>query len=115
MPVTDTDLYTERVRRAVARFQETEGLVSSGVATPETWLRLLSGNYANVPMSLVEFQITQDAANIRSGPGTNYTTLDKRYKGDVMDVTGKFTSSTDRIPWLQVCCLASDRGWVRSD
>jgi peptidoglycan-N-acetylglucosamine deacetylase len=115
VPVTNTDQYTELVRRAVARFQETEGLVASGVATPETWLRLLSGNYADMPSSQVEFQITQDAVNSRSGPGTNYTTLDKRYKGDIMDVIGKFSGSTDRIPWLQVCCTGSDRGWVRSD
>jgi peptidoglycan-N-acetylglucosamine deacetylase len=115
LPVTDTDRYTELVRRAVARFQETEGLVSSGVATPDTWLHLLSGDYANVPSTAVEFQVTQDAVNIRSGPGTNYTTLDKRYKNDVMDVTGKFSSSTDQVPWLQVCCIGSNRGWVRSD
>ncbi len=115
MPATDSDQYTELVRRAVARFQETEGLVSSGVATPETWLRLLSGNYAKVPSTSVEFQITQDVVNIRSGPGTTYTALDKRYKGDVLDVTGKFSNSTDQVPWVQLCCIGSNRGWVRSD
>jgi peptidoglycan-N-acetylglucosamine deacetylase len=114
-PVTNTDQYTELVRRAVARFQETEGLVSSGVATPDTWLRLLSGDYANVATSPVEFQITQNVVNVRSGPGTSYAVIDRRYKGDVLDVVGKFSGATTQPTWLQMCCIGSDRGWVESD
>jgi peptidoglycan-N-acetylglucosamine deacetylase len=113
MPATDADQYTEAVRRAVARFQETEGLVSSGVATPETWLHLLSGVYTNVSSSPVKFQITQDVVNVRSGPGTYYAVIDRRYKGDVMDVVGKV--STTQSAWLQTCCSGSDRGWIESD
>lgn len=115
VPITDTDQYTEQVRRAVARFQATEGLVSSGVATPETWLRLLSGVYANVPTSPVKFQIMQDVVNVRSGPDTRYTIVDRRYKGDVLDVVGKVSGATTQSTWLQTCCSGSDRGWVESD
>ena len=114
-PVTNTDQYTELVRRAVTRFQETEGLVSSGVATPETWLRLLSGVYATVPGSSVKLQFTQDVVNIRSGPGTNYPIMDRRYNGDVMDLVGEFSGTADQAIWLQVCCSGADRGWVRTD
>ena len=66
-----------------------------------------------VPDSPVEFQITQDVVNVRSGPGTNYGVIDRRYKGDVMDVVGKV--STTQPAWVQTCCIGSDRGWIESD
>jgi peptidoglycan/xylan/chitin deacetylase (PgdA/CDA1 family) len=39
--------------------------------------------------------------------------IDRRYKGDVMDVVGKV--STAQPAWLQTCCIGSDRGWIESD
>lgn len=115
-PTQDDDLYTEHVRRAVENFQETEGLTPTGVADQRTWLQLLSpALQAKVVRTDNQFLIGVDVANVRTGPGTTYAAIDRRYKGEALDVTGKHGGASPETTWYQVCCVGQEHGWLRGD
>lgn len=114
-PLQDSDLYSDDVRRAVTRFQETEGLYPTGVADQRTWLELLSPPYANVPATTAHFIVTEDVVNLRSGPGTDYPALHRAQKDDTLDIAGKVSGSTPETTWYEVRYAGQETVWARSD
>jgi peptidoglycan/xylan/chitin deacetylase (PgdA/CDA1 family) len=115
-PVKDDDLYSEFVRRAVVNFQEVEGLTSDGVADQRTWLQLLSATLqAKVTRTDNQIVISLDVVNVRAGPGTNYPAIDRRYKGEALDVVGKVSGAAAETTWFEICCVDRELGWLRSD
>jgi peptidoglycan/xylan/chitin deacetylase (PgdA/CDA1 family) len=115
VPQQDADLYSDDVRRAVTRFQETEGLYPTGVADQRTWLELLSPPYANVPTTTAHFIVTEDVVNLRSGPGTDYPAVHRAQKDDTLDMAGKVSGSTPETTWYEVHYAGQETVWVRSD
>ena len=115
-PTKDDDLYTDFVRRAVANFQEIEGLTPDGVADQRTWLQLLSpALQTKITRTDNQIVIGLDVVNIRSGPATNYPAIDRRYKGEALDVIGKKSGASADATWYQICCVDREHGWLRSD
>jgi peptidoglycan/xylan/chitin deacetylase (PgdA/CDA1 family) len=114
-PQQDADLYSDDVRRAVVRFQETQGLPPTGVADQRTWLELLSPPFAAVPTTTAHFIVAEDVVNLRSGPGTDYPALQRAQKDDTLDIAGRISGSTPETTWYQLCCFGQDKVWVRSD
>lgn len=115
VPPQDPDLYTDDVRRAITRFQETEGLYPTGVADQRTWLELLSPPYANVPTTTAHFIVTENVVNLRSGPGTDYPAVHRAQKDDTLDIAGKISGSTPETTWYEVRYAGQETVWVRSD
>jgi peptidoglycan/xylan/chitin deacetylase (PgdA/CDA1 family) len=114
-PATDDNVYTENLRRTVARFQEVEGLTPTGLIDLPTLLALVTPAPARLDASKVTFTVAGDVVNVRGGPGTDYPVTQRIYAGDVLDVVGKIGDGTPRGTWLQICCLAQQNGWVRAD
>ncbi len=115
LPATNDNLYTEDVRRAVARFQEVEGLTPSGLLDLPTLLALLSPTRPRLDLSRVEFTVTPDIINVRSGPSTDYPVVQRVYSGNRFEVIGKFGSGAARDVWVEICCFSAQTGWIRSD
>lgn len=115
VPQQDADLYSDDVRRAVARFQQAQGLNPTGVADQRTWLELLSPPYANVPTTTAHFVVTEDVVNLRTGPSTDYPAIQRAQKDDTLDMVGKLSGSTLETTWYQLCCHGQDKVWARSD
>jgi peptidoglycan/xylan/chitin deacetylase (PgdA/CDA1 family) len=115
VPPQDPDLYTDDVRRAITRFQETEGLYPTGVADQRTWLELLSPPYADVSATTAHFIVTEDVVNLRSGPGTDYPAVHRAQKDDTLDMAGKVSGSTPETTWYEVHYAGQETVWVRSD
>ena len=104
------------MRRAVEDFQDTEGLAPTGVADQRTWLQLLTPELqAKVPRTNNQILIAVDVANVRTGPATIYPAIDRRYKGEALDVTGQRGGASPETTWYQVCCVEQDHGWLRGD
>lgn len=61
----------------------------------------------------VFFEISASAANIRSGPGTDYEVVTQAREGDFFEGTGNVETSGERI-WYQIYLDDShtDTGWV---
>jgi len=114
-PATDDNVYSETLRRSVARFQEVEGLTPTGLIDLSTLLALVTPAPARLDTSRVTFTVGGDVVNVRSGPSTDYPVTQRIYAGDVIDVVGKVGDGTPRGAWLQICCLAQQNGWVRAD
>jgi peptidoglycan/xylan/chitin deacetylase (PgdA/CDA1 family) len=114
-PLQDSDLYSDDVRRAVVRFQETEGLYPTGVADQRTWLELLSPPYADVPTTTAHFIVTEDVVNLRSGPATDYPAVHRAQKDDTLDIAGKISGSTPETTWYEVHYAGQETVWARSD
>lgn len=114
-PATDDNVYTENLRRTVARFQEVEGLTPTGLIDLPTLLALVTPAPARLDTSKVTFTVGGDVVNVRGGPGTDYPVTQRIYAGDVLDVVGKVDDGAPRGAWLQICCLAQQNGWVRAD
>jgi peptidoglycan-N-acetylglucosamine deacetylase len=114
-PLQDSDLYSDDVRRAIVRFQETEGLYPTGVADQRTWLELLSPPYANVPTTTAHFIVTENVVNLRTGPSTDYPAVQRAQKDDTLDIAGKVSGSTPETTWYELCCFGQDKVWARSD
>ena len=114
-PQQDADLYSDDVRRAVTRFQQTQGLVPTGVADQRTWLELLSPPYTNIPTTTAHFIVTENVVNLRTGPSTDYPAVQRAQKDDTLDVAGKVSGNTPETTWYQLCCYGQDKVWARSD
>lgn len=114
-PQQDADLYSDDVRRAVTRFQQTQGLVPTGVADQRTWLELLSPPYTSIPTTTAHFIVTENVVNLRTGPSTDYPAVQRAQKDDTLDVAGKVSGNTPETTWYQLCCYGQDKVWARSD
>lgn len=114
-PATNDNVYTEDVRRAVVRFQEIEGLTPSGLLDLPTLLALTTPTRPRLDLSRVEFTVTPELINVRSGPGTDYPVIQRVYQGDRFEVMGKVGSGAPRDVWVEVCCFGNQTGWIRSD
>lgn len=114
-PAENDNVYTEDVRRALARFQEIEGYAPTGLLDLRTLLALVTPAPARLDTSTVEVTIAQDVINVRSGPSTNYPVTHHAYQGDAFDIVGKVGDGSPRGTWLEVCCLGQNNGWIRSD
>jgi len=114
-PVTDDNIYTENVRRAVVRFQETEGLTPSGLLDLPTLLTLTTPTHPRLDLSRVEFTIAPEVINVRSGPSTDYPVIQRVYQDDRFEVVGRVGSGAPRDVWVEICCLGNQTGWIRSD
>ncbi|MFN3981472.1 MAG: SH3 domain-containing protein, partial [Caldilinea sp.] len=84
--------YTEDVRRTVARFQAIEGLTTSGLVDLPTLLALMTPTRPRLDLSRVEFTVTRDLINVRSGPGTDFPVIERVYQGDAFEVIGRVGS-----------------------
>lgn len=115
LPAANDTLYTEDVRRAVARFQEVEGLTPSGLLDLPTLLALLSPARPRLDLSRVEFTVTPDIINVRSGPSTDYPVIQRVYGDNRFEVIGKVGSGAARDVWVEICCFGAQTGWIRSD
>ncbi len=62
---------------------------------------------APLTASTALFATANFTVNVRSGPGTQYTILDKARRGDALDITGKLADGT----WLRVN-FNGQEGWV---
>jgi peptidoglycan/xylan/chitin deacetylase (PgdA/CDA1 family) len=114
-PATNDNVYTEDVRRAVARFQEIEGLTPSGLLDLRTLLALTTPTRPRLDLSRVEFTVTPEVVNVRSGPSTDYPVIQRAYQGDTFEVVGKVGSGAPRDIWVEVCCFGNRTDWIRSD
>jgi len=115
LPTGDLTVFTEDARRALATYQEIEGLTPSGVLDPATLLDLLNPIKTIQPTSPVEITVRNDVVNLRSGPGTNYPVLDRVYAGQRLDVIARHGEGAADAVWLQVCCAGVANVWLRSD
>ncbi len=115
-PERNDDLYTESVRNAVAKFQESQKLSPTGALDAHTWQALLK---PIVPLPktdpITHIQPATTNVYVRSGPSTGYAALSKLQVGSVLDVVGKIVGTTPETSWWQVCCIGEQKGWVRGD
>ena len=114
-PVENANVYTEDVRRTLARFQEVEGYAPTGLLDLRTLLALVTPAAARLDASTVELTVGPDVINVRGGPSTNYPVTHRAYQGDAFDIVGKVGDGSPRGTWLEVCCLGPDNGWIRAD
>ncbi|ETP73556.1 SH3 domain-containing protein [Lachnospiraceae bacterium JC7] len=73
----------------------------------------LSGSNSESSKSEKSYTVTVDAANIRSGPGTDYDVVSSRENGETLTGTGKEEKASDGS-WYEIY-LSADRsstGWV---
>ncbi|HIC96558.1 TPA: SH3 domain-containing protein, partial [Candidatus Bipolaricaulota bacterium] len=54
------------------------------------------------------FAVARKAANVRSGPGTNYPIIGAAAVGDRFDIVGRNGNSS----WWQICCVKEGLGWI---
>ena len=115
-PERNDDLYTETVRNAVARFQESQHLSPTGATDARTWQTLIKP-IVPLPVTspITHAQPSTTNVYVRSGPGTDYAALSKLQVNSVLDVVGKIAGATPATTWWQVCCIADQKGWVRGD
>ena len=114
-PAEGDNVYTEDVRRALARFQELEGYSPTGLLDLRTLLALVTPAMPRLDTSKVEFVVAPDVINVRGGPSTNYPVTHRAYQGDAFDIVGKVGDGSPRGTWLEVCCLSQENGWIRAD
>lgn len=114
-PAENDNVYTEDVRRTVARFQAVEGLTTSGLVDLPTLMALMTPTRPRLDLSRVEFTVTRDLINVRSGPSTDYPVIERAYQGDSFEVIGRVGSGAARDIWLEVCCFGAQTAWIRSD
>lgn len=114
-PAEGDNVYTEDVRRTVARFQEIEGLTPSGLLDLPTLLALTTPTRPRLDLSRVEFTVTPDVINVRSGPSTDYPVIARVYQSNAFEVVGRVGSGAARDVWVEVCCFGNRTAWIRSD
>ncbi|MBX3049930.1 MAG: SH3 domain-containing protein [Caldilineaceae bacterium] len=64
----------------------------------------------DTPPPAARMTITNQVANVRSGPGTNYAVIGSVNQGMQFDVTGKNPAGD----WFQFCCVNGEVGWMFS-
>lgn len=64
----------------------------------------------DTPAPVARMTITNQVANVRSGPGTNYAVIGSVNQGMQFDVTGKNPAGD----WFQFCCVNGEVGWMFS-
>lgn len=62
----------------------------------------------DTPAPVARMTITNQVANVRSGPGTNYAVIGSVSQGMQFDVTGKNPAGD----WFQFCCVNGEVGWM---
>ncbi|MBI3958708.1 MAG: SH3 domain-containing protein, partial [Chloroflexi bacterium] len=62
------------------------------------------------PPPAARMTITNQAANVRRGPGTEYPVIGSVSQGMQFDVTGKNPAGD----WFQFCCVNGEVGWMFS-
>ncbi len=60
------------------------------------------------PQRIHKLEVLVNTLNVRSGPGTTYATIGQISNGTIVEVPDENSDGT----WLQICCLAGQRGWV---
>lgn len=56
----------------------------------------------------VQATITVSTANVRSGPGTNFTVIAQARNGAVFNLVGRNAEDT----WWVICCINNRQGWI---
>lgn len=64
----------------------------------------------DTPAPVARMTITNQTANVRSGPGTQYPVIGSVNQGMQFDVTGKNAAGD----WFQFCCVNGEVGWMFS-
>ena len=64
----------------------------------------------DTPAPAARMTITNQVANVRSGPGTQYAVIGSVDQGMQFDVTGKNPAGD----WFQFCCVNGEVGWMFS-
>ena len=64
----------------------------------------------DTPAPVARMTITNQVANVRSGPGTEYAVIGSVNQGMQFDVTGKNPAGD----WFQFCCVNGEVGWMFS-
>jgi len=62
----------------------------------------------DTPAPAARMTITNQVANVRSGPGTQYAVTGSVNQGMQLDVTGKNPAGD----WFQFCCVNGETGWM---
>lgn len=62
----------------------------------------------DTPAPVARLTITNQVANVRSGPGTQYAVIGSVNQGMQFDVTGKNPAGD----WFQFCCVNGEVGWM---
>jgi len=111
-PAASTSVFADLTPEEVAIAPVTETVATTDTTTdtaPVTTTAPATTTEA-VTAAKASLTVTQDAINVRTGPGTNYGIGGNASTGEVFDIIAKNAAGD----WWQVCCVAGEPVWIFS-